>query len=138
VKKIWEELRRDDCQPEAKTQLVERMHNLVKGKMVKIAFAHDTVRPLECLVALGTDNVRTEVFKELKDDLIGVAKAPYGHFLVEKLLKYGGKEMRGQIFQCFEGRLADLTKHKVANNVSKYRQVLRTNFSCNHWVIHIK
>jgi len=117
AKKIWEELRREDCKEEERDTHVQRLHALVKGKLDKIAFAHDTVRTLECLVALGTDQVRKEIFNELRDQLAAVSKAPYGHFLVGKLLKYGGKTMRDDVFAAFEGRWADLTKHKVANNV---------------------
>ncbi len=117
VKKMWETLRREDCQPEERTRLTDSLHKEVKGKLMKLLFAHDTVRPLECLVALGSDKIREDLFGEVKDCLVSVAKAPYGHFFLVKLLKYGSKDQRAAIFKTFQGRVADLTRHKVANNI---------------------
>ena len=117
VKKMWETLRREDCNTEERNKLTEALHEEVKGKLLKLLFAHDTVRPLECLVALGGERIRDELFNEVKDCLVSVAKAPYGHFFLVKLLKYGSKDQRAAIFKTFRGRVADLTKHKVANNI---------------------
>ena len=117
VKKMWESLRREDCDPGERSRLTEELHKEVRGKLMKLLFAHDTVRPLECLVALGSERIRDELFAEVRECLVSVAKAPYGHFFLAKLLKYGSKEQRAAIFKTFQGRVADLTKHKVANNI---------------------
>ena len=117
VKKMWETLRREDCDVKEKAKLTEKLHAEVKGKLTKLVFAHDTVRPLECLVALGSEKIRGELFAEIKDELASVVKAPYGHFFIGKLLKYGTKEQRTAILKSFSGKVADLCKHKVASNV---------------------
>lgn len=100
-------------------------------------FAHDTVRVVECLMALGSEEIREQLFAELKDELIPMAKSKYAYFFVVKMLKYGSKEQRNLIFkvgtadgvlppfwphgrwiyfQALEGKVADLMKHKIANN----------------------
>ncbi len=117
TKKMWETLRREDTDAEERARLTEALHKEVQGKLTKLLFAHDTVRPLECLVAMGGERIRDELFAEVKDDLVAVSKAAYGHFFVSKLLKYGTKEQRAAILKAFEGRVANLTKHKVANNI---------------------
>ena len=52
-----------------KSELLNELHQLVKGNVGKIIFAHDTVRVIECLVAQGDENIRygntgCEDFKE--------------------------------------------------------------------------
>merc|ERR1719204_1909726 len=69
AKKLWEEVRKDDCPKEKKTKLAVELHKLVKGNIKKIIFAHDTVRVVECLVAVGTQEIKDELFEELKDDM---------------------------------------------------------------------
>lgn len=69
------------------------------GNIKKLIFAHDTVRVVECLMALGSEVVRAALFAELKDDIIPMAKSKYAYFFVVKMLKYGSKEQRKIIFK---------------------------------------
>ncbi|KFM56589.1 Pumilio domain-containing protein, partial [Stegodyphus mimosarum] len=91
LKILWEELRRDDCKPERKIQLIKQVCELLKGRVKEFTFAHDTVRVLECVFALGAETYRSLLFEELKDDIIPLAKSKYGRFLLLKALKYGTK-----------------------------------------------
>lgn len=115
AKKIWEEIRREDCKN--KEELAQKLHKLIEGKVVKLVFAHDTVRVLECLIASAGENVRKLLFEEAKDQIILMAKSQYACFFVMKLLKCGSKEERSAIFSTFEGQIAPLCKHKMASNV---------------------
>lgn len=115
AKQVWEEVRREDCKPERKEELLNELHQLVKGNIAKIIYAHDTVRVVECLVALGDEKIRDALFEEMKDDLINMAKSKYASFFVQKMVKYGNKVQRDTIFKALEGRVSDLTKHKIAN-----------------------
>jgi len=117
AKKVWEEVRREDCPEEKKVKLVQELHSLVQGNIKKIIFAHDTVRVVECLMAVGSEDIRDKMFVELKDDVLEMSKSKYAHFFVQKMLKYGNKEQKGIIFKKMEGQIARLMKNKTAGHV---------------------
>lgn len=117
AKNIWEELRKEDCPEEKKATLAKQLHALVKGNLVKIIFAHDTVRVVECLMALGPEEIKQDIYLELKDQIIEMSKSNYANFFVQKLLRYGSKEQREAVFKAMEGRVAKLMKHKMAGQV---------------------
>ena len=117
AKKVWETVRSQACPKDEKERLIPELHELVKGQILKIIHAHDTVRVVEFLMAEGGPEIRQQLFDELKEELIGLAKSKYANFFVQKMLNYGTKEQKDQIIKAFEGRVAELTKHKVANSV---------------------
>ena len=88
AKKVWEQVRREDCPAAEKTKLLNDLHKLVKGNVSKIIYAHDTVRVIECLMALGDESIRDALYEEMKDELITMAKSKCAHLFVEKLVKY--------------------------------------------------
>ena len=79
--------------------------------------AHDTVRVIECLMAKGDAGIRDAIYEELKEDIVPIAKSKYGNFIIQKLLNYGTNEQKQKVMKSFEGRVAELTKHKTANVV---------------------
>jgi len=117
AKKIWEEVRKEDCPQEKKEKLATELHSLVKGNVKKIIFAHDTVRVVECLMALGSDDIKNELYEELKDDILEMAKSKYANFFVQKILRYGSKEQKNAVMKAMEGSIAKLMKHKTAGAV---------------------
>jgi len=117
AKKLWEEVRKDDCPKEKKTKLAVELHKLVKGNIKKIIFAHDTVRVVECLVAVGTQEIKDELYEELKDDMIEMSKSKYANFFVQKVLRYGTKEQKNAIMKSMNGVVARMMKHKIAGTV---------------------
>jgi len=117
AKKVWEEVRNERCPAEKKESLLKELHSLVKGNVEKIIFAHDTVRVIECLMALGSPEIREELFQEMKEHILKMAKSKYGNFFVQKLLRYGTKEQKAHIFKTMNGHIANLMKHKTAGFV---------------------
>ena len=117
AKKIWEEIRKEDCPPEKRSKLGTELHKLVKGNIKKIIFAHDTVRVVECLMAVGTQEIKDALFEELKSDIIEMSKSKYAHFFVQKLLRYGTKEQKSAVMKAMEGNVAKMMKHKIAGQV---------------------
>ena len=117
AKRLWEEVRKDDCPEEKKIKLVSELHSVLKGNMKKLIYAHDTVRVVECLMATGTQEIRDSIYEELKDDVIEMSKSKYAHFFVQKILNYGSKEQRAAVMKVFEGNVAKLMKHKIAGMV---------------------
>jgi len=117
AKKVWEEVRRDDCEEAKKSKLLDELHSLIKGNIKKLIFAHDTVRVVECLMALGSSQIRDKLFEEMKDDVVEMSKSEYAHFFVMKMLKYGSKPQKQIIQKALEGNIAKLMKNKTAGNV---------------------
>merc|ERR1712025_473291 len=117
AKKIWEEVRQEDCPEQKKEKLTKDLHELVKGNIKKIIFAHDTVRVVECLMALGSEEIRNALYDELKDDIVEMAKSKYANFFVQKILKYGSKEQKDAVMKAMQGSTAKLMKHKTAGVV---------------------
>ena len=68
-------------------------------------------------MAEGTVDIRQALFEELKDKIVDLAKDKYSSFFVQKLLNYGSTEQKAHILKSFEGKVAEMTKHKVANTV---------------------
>ena len=114
AKKIWEDVRKEDCPEEKKVKLAKDLHKLVKGNIKKIIFAHDTVRVVECLMALGTQEIKDALFDELKEDINEMSKSKYASFFVQKLLRYGTKEQKSAVMKAMEGKVAKMMKHKIA------------------------
>ena len=114
AKKIWEDVRKEDCPEEKKVKLATELHKLVKGNIKKIIFAHDTVRVVECLMALGTQEIKDALFDELKEDIVEMSKSKYANFFVQKLLRYGTKEQKSAVMKAMEGKVAKMMKHKIA------------------------
>ena len=116
AKQVWEKVRREDCPDDEREKLLDELHAAVKGNVKKLIFAHDTVRVVECLVAKGGDRIKEELFQEMKEEIVTMAKSQYAYFFVVKLIKYGSKTQRKIIYEAFKGKVAELMKHKVANN----------------------
>ena len=86
---------------------------MIQSKVKSIVFAHDTVRVIEFLMAHGSSEIKEKLFQEMKDELIPLAKSQYASFFVSKIIRYGTKEQREIVFKKWEGKIAELMKHKV-------------------------
>jgi len=117
AKRLWEKVRREDCPESERRTLVTKLHGNVKGSVGKLIYAHDTVRVIECLMAIGAEDIRDALFAELRDEVVPMAKSKYASFFVGKMIKYGSKAQKEQIFKTFDGKVAELMKHKIANAV---------------------
>uniref|UniRef100_A0A7N6AS56 PUM-HD domain-containing protein n=1 Tax=Anabas testudineus TaxID=64144 RepID=A0A7N6AS56_ANATE len=82
-----------------------------------MAFAHDSVRVLQCFIQFGNHEQRQEVFDELKGDL---CKSQYGRHVVKKLLMYGNKELVGAVIQTFKGHVRTMLRHAAASSIIEY------------------
>lgn len=120
AKKIWEEMRRDDCPSNRKHELIENLMGMIKGKVRDIVRAHDTVRIIQCVIAYGTQAHRSSLFEELKEDLILLCKTKYAKHFVLKMLKYGSSKEKEFIISSFHGKVKDLLKHAHASQVLEY------------------
>ncbi|MEQ2172963.1 hypothetical protein GOODEAATRI_026778 [Goodea atripinnis] len=85
-----------------------------------MAFAHDSVRVLQCFIQFGNQKQRWEVFEELKDSVLAMSKSPYGKHVVKKLLMYGNKELVAAVIQMFKGHIRQMLRHAAASTIVEY------------------
>ncbi|KAM7534754.1 hypothetical protein Aperf_G00000118418 [Anoplocephala perfoliata] len=113
----WEILRRDSTETSKKHELVEKMIAASKTKLMDLSRARDTSRIIESMIQLGTEAHRWAIFAELKNLLRYLAMSQYGKHVVFKLINYGAKEHRLELFKIFRGHIAKLLRHKHAAEV---------------------
>ncbi|KAK5900502.1 hypothetical protein CgunFtcFv8_025460 [Champsocephalus gunnari] len=119
-KRLWGDLRRKNCDKELKTKLMGELHDLVRGKIKQMAFAHDSVRVLQCFTQFGSHEQRQEVFDELQDDIIALCKSQYGKHVVKKMLMYGNKELMAAVMKTFKGHVRSMLRHAAASSIIEY------------------
>ncbi|KAG7177733.1 pumilio homolog 3-like [Homarus americanus] len=117
AKKIWEELRQSKCLPERRVELCKQLMAMVSGNVKSLIFAHDTVRVIETLLAVGDEKCRTVLFEELKESLIELSKNKYSRFFVLKFLRYGTRAEKDHIINSLKGKVVTLMKNKIASDV---------------------
>ncbi|KAK9532790.1 hypothetical protein VZT92_010158 [Zoarces viviparus] len=119
-KQVWGDLRRKKCDNDVKMKLMMELHDLIRGKIKQMAFAHDSVRVLQCFIQFGSHEQRREVFNELKNDIIGLCKSQYGKHVVKKLLMYGNKELVAAVIPTFKGHVRTMLRHVAASSIIEY------------------
>ncbi|RVE65432.1 hypothetical protein OJAV_G00116450 [Oryzias javanicus] len=119
-KQVWEDLRRKKCDEELKKKLMKQLHDLIRGNIKQMAFAHDSVRILQCFLQFGSHKQRQELFEDLKDDILSLCKSNYGRHVVKKLLMYGNKELVAAVMQTFKGHVRQMLRHSAASAVIEY------------------
>lgn len=119
-KRLWGQLRRKDCDESSKKRLMEELHDLIRGKHRQMAFAHDSVRVLQCFIQFGSHQQRQEVFEEIKDDMVALCKSQYGRNVVKKLLMYGNKELVASVMQTFKGHVKVMLRHAAASSIIEF------------------
>ncbi|XP_072309956.1 pumilio homolog 3 [Eucyclogobius newberryi] len=119
-KMIWGQLRRKKCDEEMKKKLMKELQDLIRGKSKQMAFAHDSVRVLQCFIQFGSHDQRQEVFDELKEDMVGLCKSQYGRHVVKKLLMYGNKEVVALVMQTFKGHVRAMLRHAAASSIIEF------------------
>ncbi|KAI3361929.1 hypothetical protein L3Q82_012280 [Scortum barcoo] len=120
AKRVWGDLRRKKCDSELKNKLMKELHDLIRGKIKKMAFAHDSVRVLQCFIQFGSHEQRWEVFEELKGDTLALCKSQYGRHVVKKLLMYGNKELIAAVMLTFKGHVRQMLRHRAASSIIEY------------------
>uniref|UniRef100_A0A8C5GU48 PUM-HD domain-containing protein n=1 Tax=Gouania willdenowi TaxID=441366 RepID=A0A8C5GU48_GOUWI len=119
-KRVWGDLRRKKCDSDQKKKLMNDLQDLIKGKIKQMAFAHDSVRVLQCFIQFGSHEQRQQVFEDLKDDIVGLCKSQYGRHVVKKLLMYGNKELVASVIQTFKGHVRSMLRHAAASSIIEY------------------
>uniref|UniRef100_A0A8C6KN36 Pumilio RNA-binding family member 3 n=1 Tax=Nothobranchius furzeri TaxID=105023 RepID=A0A8C6KN36_NOTFU len=87
---------------------------------LQMAFAHDSVRVLQCFIQFASDEQRQEVFLELQDSILPLSKSQYGKHVVKKLLMYGDKKLVAAVIQLFKGQVRQMLRHSAASSIIEY------------------
>ncbi|KAK3730600.1 hypothetical protein QZH41_018820, partial [Actinostola sp. cb2023] len=82
-----------------------------------VIFKHDTGRVMQCCVKYGNKQQKKTLFDQFKEDFEAMAKSKYSKFFVKKMLKYGTREQKRFIIQCFYGKVKKLIRHKEASEI---------------------
>ncbi|KAJ7388907.1 hypothetical protein OS493_035054 [Desmophyllum pertusum] len=117
LKQLYETIRRKKCSKAEKSELVEKILNLIAGHSHEVIFKHDTGRVIQACVKFGTEEQRQKLFEQFKDDFGELIKSKYSKFFMKKLLKYGTKKHRDVIIKCFYGQVRKLIRHTEASSI---------------------
>ncbi|KAL9950331.1 hypothetical protein ACROYT_G042818 [Oculina patagonica] len=117
LKQLYESIRRKKSSKAEKSELVEKILNLIAGHSHEVIFKHDTGRVIQACVKFGTVEQRQKLFEQFKDDFGELIKSKYSKFFVKKFLKYGTKKQRDVIIKCFYGQVRKLIRHKEASSI---------------------
>jgi len=114
-KKIWEKLRihKNENSKEKNYELIDQLLKLIKEKdmtLLKVAYAHDTSRILQCCLKDGSKAQRESIYEELKEEVVSLSKNKYAKNIVMNLIRYGTKERRGEIVQKFKGQVYNMMR----------------------------
>lgn len=88
AKKVWEQLRRGDISREEQKQLMEKIMNIIGGKVQDVIFKHDASRIIQTCLKKGNAEQRNQIAEELKGRYLELAKSMYGKFIVMKAIEY--------------------------------------------------
>ncbi|KAM5191836.1 pumilio homolog 3 [Mantella aurantiaca] len=119
-KKIWESIRRKDCDATKRVKLMNELEKLLQGNVKSIAFAHDTTRVIQCYVKHANEKRRQDVFEELKEHIVDLSKSKYARNIVRKFLMYGSKAQVAEIIKSFKGQVKKLLRHSEASYIVEY------------------
>lgn len=117
AKKIWEELRQSKCKKDRRKQLCQELWKLIQGNVGSFIYAHDTVRVVETLVAVGGDEYRTALFEEVKGEIVKLCTNRYSRFIVLKILNYGTRQQKDDVINAVKGKVVKLMKSKIACDI---------------------
>ena len=58
-------------------------------------------------MAIGGEDIRDALFSEMREEVVAMAKSKYASFFVGKMIKYGSKAQKEQIFKTFDGKVGE-------------------------------
>ena len=138
--RLWETLRDPKTPKPEREALVARILEKIAGRVKEFgeymrppgagrsgglteteAVSHRASRVVQACLKYGTAAQRAAVAGELKGrdnrNLLELARNPYGHFLVRKLLTYAKKDELPRLVGAFRGRVPELLRHPAGCHV---------------------
>jgi pumilio family protein 6 len=78
---------------------------------------HDTARIIQCLVKHAPMDMKSEIADKLKENFVDISKSKYAHFCIQRLLKYGSKNLRDKILNALFKNIAKLTLNNTSSAI---------------------
>lgn len=119
AKSIGEELRKKTIKggEQARIQLINELHSLLKGHYPRFVLAHDTARLVQWLLKYSSNIVIQQIANELVPITVTMMQSKYGIYCVKHLLKYGSSEVKTQIVSAMLGNVVKLASHAVSSSI---------------------
>lgn len=95
AKVLWNKLRLKSNTKQETEDLMEKLMELIRGKVNEIALQHDASRVVQAAVQFGTDVQRKELLTEIcqsEGGLVELSKIQYARFCCMKFIKYCGQD----------------------------------------------
>ena len=107
----YNELRERKTPAQRRVELVGECLNIMRDKLEGLLLRHDASRVVGCCAKFGNAQQREEICRALAGRYLALAKDKHGHFIVEKLLRYGSKDAREAVRRELRGHVARLATH---------------------------
>lgn len=82
----WETIRQHNVSKEKRAELVTTVLEKSKDRVAELAASHVTSRVLQACAKYGTGSQRAAMLAEVMPQCVPLAKSPYGHFMLRKLV----------------------------------------------------
>mmetsp|Transcript_3785 Transcript_3785/g.9921 ORF Transcript_3785/g.9921 Transcript_3785/m.9921 type:complete len:585 (-) Transcript_3785:964-2718(-) len=125
AKVLWNKIRLKTNTKEDTKNIMDKLMELIRGKIREIALQHDASRIVQAAIQFGSDEQRKEILKEIcktEGSLAEMAKIQYAHFCCLKFIKYCGRDDASikMIVKSFKGEMPRLAVHGVGARVVEY------------------
>ena len=70
-----------------KQEIIEVILKKITGSIFQISLRHDSSRIIQSIIQYGNPNQLTRILNELYPKLMEIAKTPYGHFIILKIIQ---------------------------------------------------
>ncbi|KAK9810029.1 hypothetical protein WJX72_003629 [[Myrmecia] bisecta] len=118
VVRKWEKLRDSQrTRKEERAQLVTSSLNQVKGHIAELAMSHTASRVIQAIAKHGSVSERQQILEDIKPKIMDLAKSPYGHFVVCKLIDLAPKTDVPGLLRLFKGHIPQLLRHPCGASI---------------------
>lgn len=119
AKKILESIRSRKCPATEQVKQLEKLHTLLKGKLLSVAYAHDMSRVVETMLKLAHSHKKAEILKsiilELLPEVLLMSKRKYAIHVVRAMIAHSLPSERSEILKKFSGHVTKILGHKIGN-----------------------
>mmetsp|Transcript_10880 Transcript_10880/g.23130 ORF Transcript_10880/g.23130 Transcript_10880/m.23130 type:complete len:593 (-) Transcript_10880:1408-3186(-) len=122
AKVLWNKLRLKTNTKEDTKKLMDKVMELIRGKVREIALQHDASRVVQAAIQFGNQEQRKEILGEIcesEGSLGEMAKIQYAHFICLKFIKCCNRDVASVklIVKSFKGEMPKLAVHGVGARV---------------------
>jgi pumilio family protein 6 len=120
VLRLWGEFSQKTKTKEEKHKIIDQLLKEAKGKIYDIVFRGTASRVFQSVLKEGHGAHRAQVFEELKEHTVEMAKNAYAHRLLMRMLKYCTIEQTDVLIKQLYGNVCNLMRQRDASKVIEY------------------